>query len=1120
MLWVNYIFVAIAAVLLVPVGVFCAECLASLLPGRRSRKTTTASFQRPSIAVLIPAHNEEEVLADTLSSLMPQVREGDRVVVVADNCDDGTAGIARSFGAIVLERHDTHNRGKGFALDHGILSMKDSAPDVVVMMDADCTIHEGAIDSLVEQVAATGRPAQACYLMERPAHPSPKDCVSALAFLVKNLVRPRGLYQFGLPCLLTGTGMAFPWSTIARAKLASGNIVEDMQLGLDLALEGHAPLFCGAARVTGHLPRQQKIAYGQRTRWEHGHLQTMLTQAPRMFKAGVVHRRLQAMALALELSVPPLALLMMALIGAFSAASMAGLLGAGWLAAKLVGFGIAAVVTCLLSAWAKFGRKIVPMSGLIAAPVYMAWKVPMYFAFLFKPHTEWNRTARGDALTPAPAPAAAPLPVLASLGGFELAPAGIHANTDFNLDIPLPDAQPLKLPAMALKHSELGRLGRHAVTAGQCVQHVFRKLEAGEGGTIVQPTYEHLMWCDRDPEFAAVMASAELVVAGGLPLAWASRLQGTPLPNRGAGADLCWDLIAAASDNHRTLFMLGDDARITGEASLVVRERFPDLLFAGTYDAPDGFDSQHQAFIHVANALVRAHPDIVLVALGTPKQERLIAKLREKLPHTWWLTVGNNFQTLRDDAPRIPARADQSEPQGAPTELSPDPEALGRQFLTGGMPFAASLLGTLAAKRLARILSKSAPQEKTLRKALEVGIDHLTVADTAETTSAPAPASTSAPTANTTVKASPVEASLAGPAMVYQSFLKGFMSEMASADDRGEFMLRRHGPDARTLAALCHGPLGQLRAVVLLAGAVRPSRLSLALGRSTLDLPLEDGRSLLWHWRDHAVELRGMVGLDELPVRVMVDHVSIQPTAPSRGTQVRFSVERDASQYRGTAGVLRDLSQHYNDGDYILVANAAQALLTPLTDLAISLADPMADVTLVSHQDGSPSGIMLIRCHALRQIAPTGYVDMKEQALPFLASEFDVRHLPHTYPTGMPIRTVTEYVAALQHRYRTQLGKPVCNNPFAEDCRPSFAIIEEGATVHPSANVHDSVILRGAHVAENALVVRSVIGPDISLARGEHIIDQLVAGETFVTAPTSGPQPAVGGLGTVRLAVR
>jgi cellulose synthase/poly-beta-1,6-N-acetylglucosamine synthase-like glycosyltransferase len=396
--WVNDILLGIAIVLLIPVGVFCAECLAALLPSRGRQKHTESGrlkqLNRPTVAIIIPAHNEESGLAETLRTLSPQLDPADRVLVVADNCNDATAAVARSLGAIVIERHDASHHGKGFALDYGIRSLRQNPPDVVVMIDADCHVAPGAIAALVRQAVDTGRPAQACYLMERPAALQPKAYVSTLAFLVKNLVRPRGLFRLGLPCMLTGTGMAFPWSTIAKAHLASDNIVEDMQLGLDLAVHGAAPLFCGEAFVTGRLPNKTKIAYGQRTRWEHGHLQTILTQAPRLLRIGFARRQIQVIALAMDLAVPPLALLMLMLSSALAIMATAAMSGAGWLPARMLIGGIAAVMVCLLAAWVRFGRGIVPISALLAAPIYMAWKVPMYLAFFFKRQTRWNPTSR------------------------------------------------------------------------------------------------------------------------------------------------------------------------------------------------------------------------------------------------------------------------------------------------------------------------------------------------------------------------------------------------------------------------------------------------------------------------------------------------------------------------------------------------------------------------------------------------------------------------------------------------------------------------------------------------------------------------------------------------------
>jgi hypothetical protein len=284
----------------------------------------------------------------------------------------------------------------------------------------------------------------------------------------------------------------------------------------------------------------------------------------------------------------------------------------------------------------------------------------------------------------------------------------------------------------------------------------------------------------------------------------------------------------------------------------------------------------------------------------------------------------------------------------------------------------------------------------------------------------------------------------------------------------------------------------------LLGGNLRQTSLVRATQRSVMDLPLEDGRSLLWHWRDHAIDLRRFIGLDHLPVRLLVDQRSIHPTVPPRSSHVVVRVERDLFQYRGTGGVLRDLSDAFADDDFILVANGAQALLAPLPDLAAALAHPGTDASLIWHDDGSPSGVMLFRCAALRIIADKGYVDLKEQALPLIATRFNVRHLPQKLATALPIRTLGEYVTALQHRYRQRLGRPAPLDPFAEDCRPTFAIIEEGAAISAEARIHDSVVLRGAQVEAGALVVRSIICPGAVVSAGEQVVGQLVTAGALV----------------------
>ncbi|MCU0565149.1 MAG: glycosyltransferase family 2 protein [Oculatellaceae cyanobacterium Prado106] len=382
---------AIALLLAIPVLVLFGECLAAFWFSKDEKEPVAQSA--PSTAILMPAHNEAAVIRPVLEGLLSQLSEQDRVVVIADNCSDETAAIARSTGVTVIERQDRDRRGKGYALDFGLQFLADHPPEVVVMMDADCQVQPGTISRITRQAIATQRPVQAIYLMERPAQPEPKDALSSLAFLVKNWVRPLGLKQLNLPCLLTGTGMAFPWATLQGVSLASGNIVEDMQMAVDLAIDGHPAFLCPNTKVIGILPQQEQVAKTQRTRWEHGHLKTALTQIPRLVKAAVRQGRVDLLAIALDLSVPPLSLLVVLWVISCIAALLGGWFIGNWLPEMLLlGEGLLIVLAIAL-AWVKFGRDL-PFKTLLSIPFYVIWKIPLYLAFLVNPQTKWVRTER------------------------------------------------------------------------------------------------------------------------------------------------------------------------------------------------------------------------------------------------------------------------------------------------------------------------------------------------------------------------------------------------------------------------------------------------------------------------------------------------------------------------------------------------------------------------------------------------------------------------------------------------------------------------------------------------------------------------------------------------------
>ena len=389
----EILLLAIAFTILIPIITLFLECSFALLPSSSSSQSQEQLSTEP--AILIPAHNEAVVIGATIESLLPQVKSANKIVVIADNCTDKTAEIASNYGVTVIERNNDQQRGKGYALDYGLNFLQSNPPEIVIFVDADCIVEPGAIEQLTREALVTGKPIQAIYLLEQPANPTGKHFISAFSFLVKNLVRPTGLARMGLPCLLTGTGMAFPWSSLQTVSLASGNIVEDMQLGLDLAVAGYPPRLCSEARVTGVLPQKEQAAKTQRKRWEHGHLKTLFNQVPRLLWSAFKQRRWDLFTLGLELSIPPLSLLVMLWGVSLIAALVSGAIGfSSGLPAMLLSIAGLLLFTAIISSWAKFGRHQIPASALAMIPLYFLGKIPLYLAFLLKPQSLWVRTER------------------------------------------------------------------------------------------------------------------------------------------------------------------------------------------------------------------------------------------------------------------------------------------------------------------------------------------------------------------------------------------------------------------------------------------------------------------------------------------------------------------------------------------------------------------------------------------------------------------------------------------------------------------------------------------------------------------------------------------------------
>jgi hypothetical protein len=288
-----------------------------------------------------------------------------------------------------------------------------------------------------------------------------------------------------------------------------------------------------------------------------------------------------------------------------------------------------------------------------------------------------------------------------------------------------------------------------------------------------------------------------------------------------------------------------------------------------------------------------------------------------------------------------------------------------------------------------------------------------------------------------------------------------------------------------------------LAGLVLLGGSVRPNPLTAASGRPVFDLPLENGRTIMDQWNREATNLARRVSRKPLLVRVVLDRTTPEPALPEpalseRTGGVRFQIERDPFEYRGTGGVISDVLTGYGDDEFILIANAAQVLLEPLSELAQALAAVGADLAILSHSEGTPSGLMLLRAGAVRCLPGIGFVDMKEQGLPLIAKKHRVAVVTRDRTSGLPIRTLPDYIRMLTAYHRQIAGLPLLRSPFEEDWQSTFSIVEDSSVVAPGARLHDSVVLRGGRVGKHSMLVRSLVCPTAAVRKRRVLVDRLV----------------------------
>lgn len=375
--------------------------IVSLLPERKS-----VTFRRPRtrFAILIPAHNEAGIIGKTLGSIQQLKYPTDlfETYVIADNCTDETAGIARSRRATVLERRDKNRKGKGYALQWAFETLDKrglfKSYDAFVIIDADTVCDTDFLRAMDIRSARGESVVQGYYDVLNPAE-SPMASLSFLGFALNRNLKYTGRTRIGSSSNLLGNGMCFSSRIIEQFGWDATSIVEDMEYAVMLRLGGVAVSFAPEARVYAAIPETFKGSRVQRSRWDIGRFQVRNKYIGKLIKASIRKKDLAYFDTAMELLIPPFSLfavLSFSLFGLFLATHMTTgfhTLSRLWftIVLSLVAYIMLGLIT------AKADRKT--YINLIYAPFFLLWRVAtIIWGYVHRIGGEWIKTDRKNVL--------------------------------------------------------------------------------------------------------------------------------------------------------------------------------------------------------------------------------------------------------------------------------------------------------------------------------------------------------------------------------------------------------------------------------------------------------------------------------------------------------------------------------------------------------------------------------------------------------------------------------------------------------------------------------------------------------------------------------------------------
>ena len=369
-----------------PLFVDLALCMAgNLFNARRPRPGVQRTIR---LAVVVPAHDEEGLIARTVTSLKA-ADVATEIYVVVHNCSDGTAKAAAAAGAQVVELNDRRLRGKGAALRQGFSTALAGGANAVLVVDADTIVSSNLIAATCEMLEQGAEATQCRYELELPALRigNPLARLRALAFRGMNVLRARGRAGLGFSTGIFGNGFAVTAATLERVPFNVNGIAEDVEYHTRLVEAGVPVYWVEDAFVHSHSPVHGAAQATQEARWEGGRFRVAGGSTGRLIKA-MLRGQWRAFETLADVWSLPLSRGLLALL-------LTAALDVHWL--HVFALGCAAVCGVYVAESVLLGTE--PMRDLTAlcgAPLYMLWKALITPLVLRQSRSRaaWARTKR------------------------------------------------------------------------------------------------------------------------------------------------------------------------------------------------------------------------------------------------------------------------------------------------------------------------------------------------------------------------------------------------------------------------------------------------------------------------------------------------------------------------------------------------------------------------------------------------------------------------------------------------------------------------------------------------------------------------------------------------------